>query len=98
VHGITHAVLALLDLDFGRASDADAASELDEVGSTIGRAGQFAKRDGGFAPHVFPKKTKGNPEEQKSCSNKKKDTAEKSPPAGDTALTAWIDRSLVAFG
>lgn len=42
VHGIIHAILALIELDFDRPSDADAASKLDEV-STIGRAGQFRK-------------------------------------------------------
>jgi hypothetical protein len=33
-------------------------SELDEVGGTIGRAGQFAKRDGGLRSPRFPEKEK----------------------------------------
>jgi hypothetical protein len=61
------------------ASARRAASELDEVGGTIGRAGQFAKRDGGLrSPRPFPKKKKRNPEKEKPCSKNKKDTAEKS--------------------
>jgi len=41
---------------------------------------------------------KRNPEKEKPRSKTKKDPAEKKAPAGDTALTVWIDRSLVAFG
>ena len=37
-----------------------AASELDEVGGTIGRAGQFAKRVGGLRSPRFAKKRKRN--------------------------------------
>jgi hypothetical protein len=53
---------------------------------------------GGFAPLAFPKMKKGSPEKEKPPSKNNKDTAEKKPAAGNTALTAWIDRSLAAFG
>jgi hypothetical protein len=58
----------------------------------------LAKRDGRYALRALPKKKKRNPEKEKPRSKNKKDTVEKNLPAGDTALTAWIDRSLVAFG
>ena len=51
----------------------------DEVGGTIGPAGQFAKRDGGLRSLRFPEKEKGNPEKEKPRSKNKKDTAEKNP-------------------
>ena len=53
---------------------------------------------GGFALLALPKNKKRNPEKEKPARKNKKDTAEKKVPAGGTALTAWIDRSLVAFG
>jgi hypothetical protein len=58
----------------------------------------LAKRDGRYAPRALPKNKKRNPEKEKPRSKNKKDTAEKKPSAADAALTAWIDRSLVAFG
>jgi hypothetical protein len=54
---------------------------------------------GGFAPLAFPKKKKRNPKKEKPRSKNKKDTAEKKNACScDTALTAWIDRQLAAFG
>jgi hypothetical protein len=54
---------------------------------------------GGFAPPRFPGKEKRNPKKEKPRSKNKKDTAEKKNACScDTALTAWIDRQLAAFG
>jgi len=66
----------------------------------IGRARQFAKRDGGLRSPRFPEKEKKEIKKRKTPLLRKneKDTAKKMPAAGDTALTAWIDRSLATFG
>ncbi|MGB7101129.1 MAG: hypothetical protein WBD95_20480 [Xanthobacteraceae bacterium] len=53
-------------------SEPRAASELDEVGGTIGRAGQFGKRDGGFAPLALPKNEKEIPKKRACIENFKK--------------------------
>jgi hypothetical protein len=47
----------------------------------------------------FPKKEKKEIQKRKSLARKiGKTPLKKMSAAGDTALTAWIDRSLVAFG
>jgi len=48
---------------------------------------------------ALSRKRKKEIQKRKSLARKiRKTPLKKSPPAGDTALTAWIDRSLVAFG
>ena len=66
-----------------------------QVRGMLDRAGQLARRDGGYALRALRKKKKRNPEKEKPPRKIKISTAKKILPAGDTVLTGTI---LPVFG